>query len=96
MFARMVTVRMRPNSRYVGERLAMRWHQGVATLPDFVSVSFFLDDAAGVYGYYSVWKSREAAERVRDEIGEQVADATREFSRGEPEVAIYEVYEPPA
>ena len=96
MFARMVTVRMRPDSRYVAERLAARWQQAVTTLPTFVSVSFFFDDIGGVYGYYSVWTTREAAETVRNEIGEQVADATREFAIGKPVVAIYQTYEPPS
>lgn len=95
MFARMLTVRMRPGSRHVAERLATRWNQGVATLPEFVSVSFFLDDDAGMYGYFSVWESREAAESVIDEIGEQLPDALAEHAAEPPRVDIYEVFEPP-
>lgn len=95
MFARKVTVRMRPDSRYVAERIAARWQQAVATLPTFISVSFFLDDEAGMYGYYSLWTTREAAETVRNEIGEQVLDATHEFALDEPLVAVYQTWEPP-
>jgi len=96
MFARLVKVRMRPGSRYLAERLAGRWTAGVATLPGFVSVSFFLDDELGEYGYYSVWQTRAAAHDVIDEMGEQVADALAEVALGETEVRIYGVYTPPA
>ena len=92
----MVTVRMRPDSRYVAERLAARWQQAVTTLPTFVSVSFFFDDIGGVYGYYSVWNTREDAENVTEEIGDQVAKAVAEVSTGENEVRVYYVYQPPS
>ena len=96
MFARLVTVQMRPGSRYVAERLAGRWQAGVATLPGFVSVSFFLDDETGEYGYYSLWQTREEAEQVIDEIGDQVVEALAEVETGPRALRIYEVYEPPA
>ena len=96
MFARLVTVHMRPGSRYVAERLAGRWQAGVAMLPGFVSVSFFLDDEAGEYGYFSLWRTREDAETVIDEMGDQVDNALAEMETGPRSLRIYEVYEPPA
>ena len=62
MFVRMLTVKMRPGNRYVGEKLAKRWYAGVATLPGFIDVTFFGDDDTGEYGYFSRWETREAAE----------------------------------
>jgi len=96
MFARLVTVHMRPGSRYLAERLAGRWTAGAALLPGFVSVSFFMDDERGEYGYYSVWNTREDAENVTEEIGDQVAKAVAEVSTGENEVRVYYVYQPPS
>ena len=82
--------------RYVGEQLAARWHAGVATLPGFVSVSFFGDDTSGECGYYSVWQTRAEADAVVDEIGPQLPDAARRYAATPPVVRIYEIYEPPA
>ena len=96
MFARVLTVKMRPGMRYAGEKLAQRWHAGVATLPGFVSVTFFGDDAAGEYGYFSLWKTRADAEAVAEMLGEQPGEALQELAAEPPVVRIYGVFEPPA
>ena len=95
MFARMMFVRLRPGSRYQGEKLAARWQAGVATLPGFVSVSFFGDEERGEYGYFSLWETREDAERVPRDLGEPVSAALAELAVAKPEVRIYGVYQPP-
>lgn len=94
MYARMLMVELGSVDRDMAESLAQRWHAAVSTLPGFVSVSFVSDDAAGEYGYFSVWESLEEAKAVEDAVGPQLPEAIREIAAGPPRVRYFEVYEP--
>ena len=88
-----MTVEMGPGMRAVGIALAERWTAAVATLPGFVNVTFFCDEDVGRYGYFSVWKTREAAENATDAAGPQAWEALLEHALERPVVRVYEIYQ---
>ena len=77
---------MRPRMEALAEQLAARFR----TMPGFRSVTFVMDEAAGDYGSFSLWDSREDAEAASTAIAPDVA---RVF-RGLLTPWIFEVYEP--
>ena len=96
MYARIMTVEMGPGMREEGIALAERWSAAIATLPGFVTVTFFGDEDLGTYGYFSVWKTREMAEEARKAAGPQTFEALLEHALKPPVVRVYEVYWPKA
>ena len=51
------TLKLGPGQRPFAEGIADHGVHGMAQMPGFVSVTFFLDEAANEYGAYSVWES---------------------------------------
>ena len=96
MHARIMTVEMGPGMRNEGIALAERWAAAIATLPGFVTVTFFGDEDVGTYGYFSLWETREAAEEAAEAAGPQALEALLEQALKPPVVRVYEVYEPKA
>ena len=94
MHARILTVDMGPGMRDEGFAMAERWFAAVATLPGFVDVTFFGDEERGVYGYFSLWETREAAEAAGEAVGPQLNEAIARQMVRPPQVRIFEVYRP--
>jgi heme-degrading monooxygenase HmoA len=82
--------------RNEGIALAERWAAAIATLPGFVTVTFFGDEDVGTYGYFSLWETREAAEEAAEAAGPQALEALLEQALKPPVVRVYEVHEPKA
>lgn len=97
--ARYVTIGMLTigeGKRAIAEGIADQGAPGVAQQPGFESVTFFLDEARNVYGAFTVWDSREAAEAGNETLTPLFAAAFGEHLETPIETAIYEVYEPKA
>jgi heme-degrading monooxygenase HmoA len=62
-------------------------------LPGYQDVVFFLDEGRNEYGAFSIWESREAAERADAETTPQFQQAPAERSQGPIETHVYEIYE---
>ena len=94
MFTRIFTVELGTGMREEGTAFAERWTAAASTLPDFVDVTFFGDEDLGVYGFFSLWKSREAAENAGQAVGPQVLEALVQAALKPPVVRIFDVYRP--
>ncbi|HUY98989.1 MAG TPA: antibiotic biosynthesis monooxygenase [Thermomicrobiaceae bacterium] len=86
-------VQLKPGSRPAAEQIADQGGAGMAQLPGFESVTFFLDEARSAYGAVSVWDSREAAERADAALTPQFEQAFGDLRDGSIESSIYEIYE---
>ncbi len=56
------TVKVQSGNRPAMENVADQGGAGLAQIPGFESVTFYLDEERSVYGAISIWESREAAE----------------------------------
>lgn len=90
MYARFSVIsagpRMRPRMEALADRLAV----SLEGLRGFKSVVFLMDEAAGDYGSFSLWESKEDAEAASASISPQVA----RIFKGMLTPWILEVYEP--
>jgi heme-degrading monooxygenase HmoA len=84
---------LKPGNRAAAEQIADQGAPGVAQLPGYESVTFFLDEAKNVYGAVSFWESREAAEQADAVLTPQFEQAFGDLLEGSIETRIYEVYE---
>ena len=96
MYARILTLELGPNMRAAGMNLAERWLAGVATLPGFVDAHFFGDEDTGEYGVFSLWQTREDAERAGEHRPESVEEELLRQLKKPAQLRIFEVYEPRA
>ena len=92
MYARFSVVSMGPGMRARMEELAEQLTPVFRAQRGFRSVTFVMDDAAGDYGSFSLWDSKEDAEAASAEINPRVA----EIFKGMLTPWIFEVYEPRA
>jgi heme-degrading monooxygenase HmoA len=88
------TLKIGPGQRAFAEGIADQGVHGMAQMPGFVSVTFFLDEAANEYGAYSVWESREQAEAADQLLTPQFEQAFGEQLQGKITTHIYEIYPP--
>jgi heme-degrading monooxygenase HmoA len=84
---------MTPGNRPVAEGIADQGAPGMAGMPGFQSVTFFLDEERSEYGAVSVWDSREAAEQADAALTPEFERAFGELLQGSIETQIYEIYE---
>jgi hypothetical protein len=90
MYARFSVVSMGPGARARMEQLASRLDAMFRAQPGFRGVTFVMDDAAGDYGSFSLWETREAAEAASAVINPVVA----EIFKGMLTPWIFEVFDP--
>jgi|SwirhisoilCB2_FD_contig_31_27696904_length_375_multi_3_in_0_out_0_1 heme-degrading monooxygenase HmoA len=88
------TLKIGPGQRPFAEGIADHGVHGFAQMPGFVSVTFFLDEAANEYGAYSVWESREQAEAADQQLTPQFEQAFGDQLQGKISTHIYEIYVP--
>ncbi|HEX5165834.1 MAG TPA: antibiotic biosynthesis monooxygenase [Thermomicrobiales bacterium] len=84
---------MTPGHRPVAEGIADQGAPGMATMPGFQSVTFFLDEERSEYGAVSVWDSREAAEQADAALTPEFEKAFGDLLQGSITTQIYEIYE---
>ncbi|CAN5521408.1 hypothetical protein BH23CHL2_BH23CHL2_07720 [soil metagenome] len=87
-------VKVKSGNRPAMENVADQGGPGMAQLPGFESVTFYLDEDRSVYGAVSVWESREAAESAEAATTPQFTEAIGDLADGPIETSIYEIYEP--
>ena len=87
------TLTLKAGNRPAAEQIADQGSSGMAQLPGFESVSFFLDEAQNVYGAVSFWESREAAEKADLVLNPQFEQAFGDLLEGSIETRFYEIYE---
>jgi heme-degrading monooxygenase HmoA len=90
MYARFSVVSLGPGMRSKMEDLADHLEPVFRARPGFRSVSFLMDEAAGDYGSFSLWETREDAETASAAISPRVA----ELFQGMLTPWVFEVYEP--
>ena len=93
MYARIMLVDIGPGMNTEAKTLAERWTASVATLPGFVDVKFLLDEDSGRYGFFSLWDTREDAERAGEDIGSELRATLIAEAGSLPVARIFEVYE---
>lgn len=96
MYARLVTLKLRPGSMATAEKLADHAVSVIAGLNGFVNVTFFGNDETGEYGSLSLWETVADAEAVSDATGLQIRDIVGDLLTERPTVRICEVYGPKA
>ena len=62
----------------------------------FQKITFFGDEAAGDYGSFSLWESKEDAEAEAEAIRPQLEQAVSGIAKEPPTRRLFEVYEPKA
>lgn len=87
------TLTLKPGNRAAAEKIADQGAPGVAQLPGFESITFFLDETRNEYGAVSVWASREAAEGADAVLTPQFTQAFGDLLAGPIETRFYEIHE---
>jgi heme-degrading monooxygenase HmoA len=90
VYARFSVICVGPGMRHRMEELADRLAGRFEALPGFRAVTFLMDEAAGDYGSFSLWDTRESAEAASAAVSPRVA----EIFKGMLTPWIFEVYEP--
>jgi len=84
---------MKPGHRAVAEQIADQGGPGMAQVPGYESVTFFLDEERNVYGAVSVWDSYESAKKADEILTPQFQQAFGDYIEGSIDSRIYEIYE---
>jgi heme-degrading monooxygenase HmoA len=87
------SVKVKSGNRPAMENVADEGGAGLAQVPGFVGVTFYLDEERSVYGLISTWESREAAEAAEAASTPLFTAAIGDLAEGPIESNIYEVYE---
>jgi heme-degrading monooxygenase HmoA len=64
------------------------------TIPGFVSATYVISDDETSYGSFSIWKSKEEAEKGGESIRKKVIPIVKEFVTEPPKGSVMEIYEP--
>ena len=88
------SVKVKPGNRPAMEGVADQGGPGLAQMPGFESVTFYLDEDRSLYGAISIWESREAADAADAASTPQFTEAIGDLADGPIETHIYEIYEP--
>ena len=94
MYARLVTLKLKPGSMSTAEKLADQAVSVIRGLKGFKDVTFFGNNDTGEYGSLSLWETEEDAEAVSKATGLQIRDVVGDLLAERPTVRICEVYGP--
>jgi heme-degrading monooxygenase HmoA len=92
-FVTIATLTVAPGHRADAEHIADVGSKGMAEIPGFEDVVFFLDEGRNVYGAVTYWKSREDAERGNEILTPQFQQAFGDLATSQIEYTNYEIYE---
>ncbi len=96
MYARMVRFTVEPGMRSMAETLIEGANTLYNALKGFKHVTYFGDVAAGEYGAFSLWESKEDAEDAAIALNPKLEEALNGVSKGPPTFQLFEVIEPKA
>lgn len=94
MYARLVTLKLKPGSMSKAEKLADHAVSIIRGLKGFKNVTFFGNNDTGEYGSLSLWETEEDAEAVSKATQLQIRDVVGDLLIERPVVRICEVYGP--
>jgi heme-degrading monooxygenase HmoA len=94
MYARLVTLKLKPGSMSTAEKLADQAVSVIRGLKGFKDVTFFGNNDTGEYGSLSLWETEEDAEAVSKATQLQIRDVVGGLLMERPMVRICEVYGP--
>ncbi len=94
MHARLVTLKLKPESMSTAVKLADHAASEIRALKGFKNVTFFGNNETGEYGSLSLWETEEDAEAVSKAAGLQIRDVVGDLLTERPTVRICEVYGP--
>lgn len=94
MYARIVGFQVASGSRSIVEAVAEEVDVTIRSMPGFQSIHYLANDATGEAGSFSLWTTREDAERVGVKVNPRVVELLGDILRDGPVVKIFEVYEP--
>jgi heme-degrading monooxygenase HmoA len=94
MYARLVTLKLKPGSMSTAEKLADQAVSIIRGLKGFKDVTFFGNNDTGEYGSLSLWKTEEDAKAVSKATQLQIRDVVGDLLMERPMVRICEVYGP--
>ncbi len=96
MYARMVRFTVEPGTRSIVETLVEGANTLYNALKGFKHVTYFGDEAAGEYGAFSLWESKEDAEDAAIALNSKLGEALDGVIKGPPTMQLFEVIEPKA
>jgi heme-degrading monooxygenase HmoA len=88
------TLTLNPGQRAQAEAIADQGYPGVAQLPGFVQLTFFLNEERNEYGAVTIWATREDAEAADALLTPQFTQAFGDLATSPIDSRIYEVYTP--
>ncbi len=94
MYARYFTFKSTPDKRKAVEALADAVSTYAKSLNGFVNITFFISDDESEYGSFSIWETKDDAEKAGASLREKVATTLERIVTAPPEVVVLEVYEP--
>ena len=94
MHARLVLMNLGQGQRETAEKVADEMNALAKTLKGFKSITFFMDEAAGEYGGFSLWETKEDGEAGAEQINPRLGEMVGNLLKGEPTRKFFEVYEP--
>ena len=96
MYAQLVIFHLEPGMSSKAEKLAEQFAPVIERQKGFKKITFFGDEAEGIYGSFSLWESKENAEAEAEALRPQIELAMSGNAKGSPTRQIFEVYEPKA
>ncbi len=94
MYGRLSMMQGQPGDRARMEPIADRFLPLFQRQQGFRDVTFFLDERSGLYGSFSRWDSRDAAEAAGEAMRSEVQRAVAEVGLHGPQIRLVEIYEP--
>ena len=93
MYMRLVQFSLGAGKRSAAETVADKVVPAIRAQPGCERAEFFVDDAAGDYGFIVLWASKQAADAASAVIT-PILFAAVTAAKGTPNIRLFEVYEP--
>ena len=93
MYLRLVQFSLGSGKRSAAEIVANKVIPRIRLQPGCERAEFFVDDAAGDYGFIVLWASKQAADAAASVITPILIPAVA-VAGGSPSIRLFEVYEP--
>lgn len=93
MYVRLVQFKLGSGKRSAAEAVADKVIPAIRKQPGCDRSEFFVDDAAGEYGFFVLWASRQAADAAASVITPILMPALA-AAGGAASIRLFEVYEP--
>lgn len=94
MYAFMTMFVLGPGMRSTAEKIADQFAPAYGSAKGFKSIMYLGDDSVGEYGSISVWESLEDLNAFRQIGGPRLEKALSGIVKGQPNLRLFEVYEP--